>query len=440
MDITNYLNQEYSDAALYINFRNTAGIDGLKNAARKVVYTIRKRNIKEPLKVSNLGSEVAKEAAYLHGEAGIQGTIVTIAKSYCGANNLPVLEGVGSFGTRFTPDSAAPRYIFAKPADYFNELFKPEDDINLKYQKFEGEEIEPIYYAPTLPLLLVNGSKGVGVGFASDILPRSVENIFKMIRAKLTGKKIKSDWLTPHWNGFRGTVSSGEGSWIVKGCLDLKGKKAIVTEVPISWTLAKYIKHLRKLKEKGLITSFADYSEDDRFKFEVKLTDEEAAKSEDLIYKDLGLIETMSENFVTINENNAVDEYDTARAIFEDYFKLKMQTLKARLKSEIARLSQEESVLSETYRFVKLVIDGKVDVRLKKAEVEKVLKSLKFTIIDKLLAMPIYSLTADKAAELKSKWQDKTKELEAMKKETPESLWTKDLDTLEAKLKKLGKL
>lgn len=439
MEISKYLNDEYSSAALYMNYRNTSGIDGLKNAARKIVYTIKKKNIKEAMKVSALGSEIVKEAEYLHGDSGIQGTIVTAAKSYCGSNNLPILEGIGGFGTRFTPDSAAPRYIFAKPADYFNDLFKPEDDVNFKLQMFEGKPIEPIYYAPTLPLLLVNGSDGVGVGFSSDIFPRSVENVFKMCRAKLAGKKLKTEWFTPHWNGFQGDLEEVEGSWIVKGKMELTGKKALITEVPISWTLAKYTKHLRDLKEKGWITGFNDYSEDDNFKFEVKLTDLEAAKHPDQIFKDLGLIKSMTEIFSLIDEHNAAtDEITSARELFEYYFKIKIATLKARHKSEIARLTDEEKALNETYRFIKMVIADEINVKLKKAVVEKDLKSKGFTIIDKLLAMPIYSLTEDKAAEIKEKWQNKIEELEAMKKETPESLWSKDLDALEAKLKKLG--
>lgn len=438
MKITNFLNDTYSEAALYMNFRNTASyVDGLKNAARKVVYTIKKKNIKELQKVSALGSEVVKTAEYLHGDSGIQGTIDTMAKSYCGANNLPVLKGTGAFGTRFTPTAAAARYIFAEPAEYFNELFKPEDDINLGNQTFEGHEIEPIYYAPTLPLLLVNGSEGIGVGFSSDIFPRSIENMFKATRAKIAKKNLKNEWFVPSWKGFKGTVELVEGSWIVKGLATFNGKKVLIEEVPMTWDLQGYTKLLRKLKEDGKISRFNDYAEDDNFKFEVYLTDEELAKGQDIILKDLGLVKSMTETLTCIDENNAIREYNNVREIFEDYYKLKIETLKKRIKSEIARLSKEEKDLNETYKFIMEVIKGTVDMKLKKAEVEKVLKEKKYTIIDKLISLPLYNLTEDKAAELKKKWKDKVAELEQMKLETPESLWTKDLDALETKLKKL---
>ena len=118
MNISEFLNNEYSDFALYSNYRaHPSYIDGLKNSGRKLVYTIRKKNIKSTLKVTALTSEVVKAAGYLHGDASMCGTIVTRAQAYSGANNLPILTGEGSFGTRFIPEASAPRYIFARPAD-----------------------------------------------------------------------------------------------------------------------------------------------------------------------------------------------------------------------------------------------------------------------------------------------------------------------------------
>ena len=103
MDITDFLNNEYSDSALYMNYRSLPSyIDGLKNSGRKIVYTIKKKNIKSRMKVSSLGSEVVNTSGYLHGEGSIQGAIVTRAADYCGANNLPILKAEGSFGLVIT--------------------------------------------------------------------------------------------------------------------------------------------------------------------------------------------------------------------------------------------------------------------------------------------------------------------------------------------------
>lgn len=440
IDVTKFLNESYAEAAVYLAFRNTANyIDGLKNSTRKAIYTLKKKGLNKPVKVSGLAASTVDTAEYLHGESGMQGAIVTAAKSYCGSNNLPILEGIGAFGTRFSNKASAPRYIFVKGAPYFEDLFKPEDDINLKAQTFEGKEIEPVYYVPTLPLLLVNGSSGIGVGFASDIFPRSTENMFKAIRAKLSGKKLKTEWFTPYWRGFKGTVEQVENSWVVKGKATFNGKKVLIDEVPPEWELKAYQEHLKGLKEDGKILRYNDYAEDEVFKFEVVLSEEEMTKSEEVIMKDLGLIKSMSETISVIDENNAVNpDFTSAKDIFESYYKIKIKFLEARKLSEIQRLENEELLLNEKYRFIMEVIKGTVDIRKKKAEVEKILKQKGYTVIEELLRMPVYSLTEDKAEELKQIWKNKISELEAMKAETPESLWGKDLNALETKLKKLG--
>lgn len=441
MNITEFLDTQYNEAALYMLYRNTASyVDGLKNAARKVVYTIKKRNISHPMKVSALGSAVVEAAEYLHGDASIQTTIVTAAKSAGGYNNLPVLEGIGAFGTRFNKENAAARYIFAKPAEYFDLLFRKEDDPNLALQEFEGKPIEPMYYVPTLPLILVNGSEGIGVGFSSLVFARPVANVIKATRAFIEGKKLKSEWFYPGWHDFRGTVAPDEGTrWIVKGVYERNGKKVKISEVPISWNLKPFTDNLDKLKDAGKIRSYLDFSEDDHFKFEVTLSDEEALKTSEEIEKDLGLVEPMSEILSLFDETNQIREYNDIKEIFKDYCDIKIKSLQWRIKSEIARLSKEESDLKETLKFVKENIKGTIVLKnKKKAEAEKELKEKGYTIIDKLISMPLYSLTIDKVKELEDKVKAKTAELKAMKTATPQSLWSKDIDELEVNLKKTG--
>ena len=152
-EITEFLNNDYSNAALYMNYRATPSyIDGLKNSGRKIVYVIKKKGMKEKKKVSSLGASVVDFAGYLHGNTSIEGAIVTKTQSFCGANNVPILKEDGNFGTRLTPLPSAARYIFTKLPDYFDEIFVKADDENLIHQEFEGDEIEPLFYVPTLPI------------------------------------------------------------------------------------------------------------------------------------------------------------------------------------------------------------------------------------------------------------------------------------------------
>lgn len=436
MEITKFLNEQYSDSALYMTYRNISSyIDGLKNSGRKVVYICKKQNIKSQIKVSALGSKIVEGAGYLHADTSIQGSIVTLAQNFCGANNLPILEPIGSFGTRHIPEAAAPRYIFTKPTDYFDELFRKEDDLNLNKQEFEGAEIEPVFYVPTLPMLLVNGSNGIGVGFSSNILARKLENVIRIVDNYLHNKKSEDDLFKPYWNGFDGEINYlGDNKWQIKGKVELNGKKLLIKEIPISWSLPKYKEKLNKSKEKCFIEKYTDLSENDKFIFEVKLTDKESQKPLEDIMKDLGLIEVITENLVCVDENNSIREFNSIKDIFNDYCKIKKEFFNKRIKSEINRLEYELSYLQNCFNFVTEVVEGKINILLKKTEVEKILKDRNYNFIDKLLSMPIYSLTSDKIIELNKKMENKYLELEAMKKETPVSLWKKDLKELEKKL------
>ena len=436
MNVSKFLNEQYSDSALYINYRSTPSyIDGLKNSTRKVVYTVKKQNIKSQMKVSALGSKVVDTSGYLHGDTSIQGAIVTLAQDFCGSNNLPVMEPVGSFGTRHIPEAAAPRYIFTKPSKYFDYLFRKEDDHNLIEQEFEGEKIEPMFYVPTLPLILLNGSTGIGVGFASTILARDLNNIISIVNNFLNKKKSEDELFKPSWKGFKGEVNYlGDNKWEVRGIANLNGKKLTITEVPISITLQKYISILRKAKEKGIITKYIDYSENDQFNFEVTLSDKEAAKDKETIMTDLKLIETITENLVCIDENNSTKEFNSVKDIFKEYCKIRIEFLEKRLKSEIERLESEKNYLNECVSFILEVINNTINPKVKKDLLEKELAYKGYKIIDKLISMPIYSLTEDKVEELKKRLENKILELEKMKKETPITLWKNDLKELEEQI------
>lgn len=431
--ITDFLEDDFSSSALYLSYRSLPSVaDGLKQSHRKAVYTIKKRNIKDRQKVSQFGPLVAAETDYLHGDVSIIGAITTLGQDYAGTNNLPLLVADGNFGTRFSHDPSAPRYIYTYPQKYFNALFKKEDDCNLITQIFEGGVIEPRFYVPTLPLVLVNGCTGIGVGFASKILSRDSKNIITAIRATLDKKRFALKWLTPSFKGFTGdVVSVGDNKWLIKGKCSLKGSKLSITEIPVSYSLADYLTILKKLKDKGTILKYTDSSENDQFKFEVVLPVEEFSKDLDTIMGDLKLIVPFTESLTCLNEDNAITEYASPKDIFDNYVKIKLEYLTKRIKSEIDRLTKEAANLKEIYNFIKDVIEGKINLKLKKAEVEKQIKNRGYVNVEKLLNMPLVSITEERANEAKTKWEAKEKELDAMKHETPESLWKKDLDELE---------
>jgi len=234
MKITEFFKKDYVNFSSYDNLRKIASlVDGQKNASRKILYTILEKNIKEKVKVSQLGSKVAEFSEYLHGN--LDGVIVNLGQDFPGSNNIPLVKKSGNFGTRFSQEASASRYIYASGTDEFFSLFKQEDSPILKHQFFEGEKIEPMFYVPSLPILLINGSEGVSSGFAQKILPRNPEDVKSYIKNTINGKESKTA-LVPFFKGFKGKIIQGENSaqWIIKGTVQKVGiNKVLITEVPI---------------------------------------------------------------------------------------------------------------------------------------------------------------------------------------------------------------
>jgi len=165
--LEDFFNTDYVDSASYDNLRKIASIaDGLKNSSRKIIHTMIDKNIKDKTKVARLVSTIAEHTEYLHGEVGLAGVMVNLARKFVGTNNIPFIQRDGAFGTRHKPAAAAPRYIKTRKEDYLDKIYMKEDYPVLISQQFEGYNIEPRYFVPSIPMLLINGSEGLSTGFA----------------------------------------------------------------------------------------------------------------------------------------------------------------------------------------------------------------------------------------------------------------------------------
>lgn len=435
MKISEFFNNDYVDQASYDNLRKIASlVDGQKNASRKILYTILEKNVKEKIKVSQLGSKVAEFAEYLHGS--LDGVIVNLGQDFPGSNNLPLLQKKGNFGTRFSQEASAPRYIYTYGTPQFFELFKKDDTAILKHQFFEGQQIEPMYYVPTLPMLLINGSEGVSSGFAQKILPRNPDDVKKYITTKLNGKEPKTP-LTPFYQGFKGTIEVGENSsqWLIKGVLKIIGvNKVEITEVPIGYDLKSYIAVLDDLEERKVIQSYRDKSEDDNFYFEVTVPSKFLKEwpEEELMNK-LKLIKKVSENYTVIDENNKIVVYDCAKQILDHYIRVKRASLVDRKEHMKGRLDEEIRYDYSKYLFIKMIVDNTLTVsKRKKADIVKDLDKVKDILskddsYDYLLNMNIMSLTEERMNKLESDIKQKKSELDTLIKKSIEQLWAKEL-------------
>lgn len=437
MQLSNFFNSDFVDYASYDNLRKIGScIDGLKNASRKVIFTVLEKNIKEPIKVSQLANKVAEYAEYLHGS--LDGVVVNLGQDFAGTNNVPLLQKKGNFGTRFAQEASAPRYIFTYGSKNLFTLFKKEDLKILKEQMFEGERIEPVFYVPTLPLILVNGSEGVSSGFAQKILPRNPKSIIKYLTNKIQGKRSNKDLLKPFFNDFKGTVEQGETSfqWLIKGKIERTNKNQItISEIPVGYDLKTYIKVLKTLEDNKIILDWDDLS-DKEFKFIVKMNPKDLDKlSEDEILDKLKLVKKVTENLTCLNANNQIQEFQSAEEILDYYFKVKMEYLGKRKDYLVQELKTDLDILNAKITFIKAILDKSLVIE--KQPKDKIVKNLEKIITvkvqdsyDYLLNMPLYSLTLEKIKALTETLKNSKLKLKETQEKTLENFWLEDLEEI----------
>lgn len=433
--VTKFLNEEVVNFASYSTMRAIASfIDGQKNAGRKVIYSIMNRPNKDT-KVSILSGLIMTDTEYLHGD--ISGSIITLAQNYAGTNNLPLLTREGNFGSRFETEASATRYIFTAKEKYFDSLFNKEDNNVLINQSFEGTKIEPRFFVPTLPLILINGSEGIATGFAQKILSRNTDKIKKAILSILANKKINDDYLIPSFNGFNGIVTQGDShnQWLVKGTIKrLNSSKILIDEIPIGYDLKTYTGILDDLEENKVIKSYKDKSENDKFSFEITMSPSDLNKfSDDELLQKFKLIKKISENYTCLDENNRIRVFENTEEILRAFVKIKLEYIQKRKDYELQKLEEEIKIDFSKYLFIKNIVENKLTInKRRKSDIEIDLEKIDNIIkkdgsFDYLLQMNILSLTEERMNKLQEDIKVKKEYLDNLKSKSPEEIWKEEI-------------
>ncbi|QTF49396.1 topoisomerase II [Acanthamoeba polyphaga mimivirus] len=215
-------------------------MDGFKPSHRKVFYGSVEKNIyKQEIKVSDLTGFVSNMTKYHHGDQSLSSTIVGMAQNYVGSNNLNLLMPLGMFGSRLTggKDSASPRYLNTKLDDLAKKIFIDYDFDILQHQSEDNCRIEPVYYAPIIPMILVNGAEGIGTGYSTKIYPCNPRDIIANIKRLLTNENPKT--MKPWFRHLTGTIEKIDGAkYISRAKYEIIGKDTIhITDLPVGiWT------------------------------------------------------------------------------------------------------------------------------------------------------------------------------------------------------------
>ncbi|XP_021736177.1 DNA topoisomerase 2-like [Chenopodium quinoa] len=474
-------------------------VDGLKPTQRKVLFAAFKKNLINQAKVSQFSGYVSEKSSYHHGEASIQSTIVGMAQNFVGSNNINLFMPHGQFGTRNMggKDAASPRYIHTKLTEITRFLFPKDDDMLLNYLKDDGLTIEPQWYMPIIPTVLVNGSEGIGTGWSTFIPNYNPRDIIANIRRLLNDEPLVP--MDPWYNNFKGTIQKTARkdtgiTYTVTGIIEVVNESSIddhsvgdvtliITELPIrKWTqdYKDFLTSLAKEVEKGkepFVKDFWDNSTDDTVKFELLLTRKNynLAKEEGLLKK-FKLTSTLSTNNMHLfDEENKIVKYESPEKILEKFYPMRFVYYTKRKEQILETYHAELVKISNQVRFILAVVEDDIVVcKRKKAELVNELRQKGFDPIPKkksvesavvgatdnndetedqevsaenttstadhlsdydyLLSMTIGNLTYEKVQELCDNKEKVKEKIELLNKETERSLWSRDLDALEKAL------
>ncbi len=431
LNISDFIHKDLVNFSLADLKRSIAHVaDGLKPSQRKVMYSCFQKNLKDEMKVAQLAAYVAEKSAYHHGEVSLAETIVKLANDFTGSNNINLLEPCGQFGTRLMggKDASQTRYIFTKLTKEARTIFDPRDDDILTYLDDDGRSIEPEYYMPTLPMVLVNGSEGIGTGFSCYVPPFNPEDIKKNILSATRGQGMTK--MTPWFRGFKGTIQKqDDDSWVTRGVWTIIGKTIKVSELPPGRWTQDYKEHLDTLVEKKTIGSFTNNSTTENVDFVIQ-----DYSGRDLV-KDLKLEKTIRcSNMHLFHPTKGICKYESAEDILQDFINLRVEYYVKR-KARLLEITKRKAELcSRRAQFVKRVIDGDIVVfKRKKQDLEEELSAMFPRVddsFDYLLHTKTVDYTEERVAALFKEWEDLNEEVKTLQATGYLDMWKTDIKKL----------
>lgn len=452
--------------------------DGLKPSQRKVLYYVMRKKFGSSMKVSQLGGAVSKDTSYHHGEASLEGTIVGLAQNFVGAHNLNYLVPEGKFGSRYSKgkNHASSRYIYTKPEWLLQHLFKKEDAPLYKYLSDDGFPIEPEWYLPVIPTVLVNGTVGIGTGFSTFIPQHDPLAIIKRLKMLLHGKPLPEHDMTLWYRGFGGKIEKIEGSngYLCIGDYTIYNNHVRVKELPIDGCFEDYKRFLENLvrpqdddkKQKSFLADLVKNITTDSTLCQAEISfrpgglQKVLALGVEKFERELKLRSRFSINNMTLfNDKHEIKKYSSTNQIIQDYFVVRLEYYAKRRELMIAETAWLVNKISAKYRFVNEIIDKEIVIERKpRREIIEILEANnypKFTNSFKLkednnmhedelneeesgnesyhylLSMQIWSFSQEMLEKLKKELNEYGENLEKIKALTPQEMWLSDLETFE---------
>lgn len=452
MRISNFIDSRIKDFAYYTWPRAIPSVfDGMKVSQRKILFgCFLKKLYDKTLKVNQLQGFVMEHTQYHHGEASISGAIIGMAQGYVGSNNIPLLVNDGQFGSRIDggKDASAGRYISTKLEAITRVLF-PEADFELLENQLEDNmRIEPKYYVPILPMVLINGVDGIATGFSSKVPCHNPMDIIRYVRGWLNGDVSDIEPIIPWYRNFTGRITmvkakNGMKSWISEGKLSKKGKIYHIEELPIGlWTGDFKLFIENKLLKEKFITDYEHHNTANSVHFILKPTSKYTPDIDTKGNLSNLRVKKSLNNMHLLDKEGKPRKFNTVEEIIEYYCPERLSLYKKRRSYQIKSFKREISKKNNILRFILLVVEKKLDLYQSEEDLDADLEKHEFEKIggkngseilsfDYLLRLQLRTLTLNKVENLKKEIEKLKKSMSILKKKTEKDMWLEELDLFE---------
>jgi len=225
--------------------------DGLKPVHRRILYSLYEMGLKASASTKKSSAIVGYCLGryHPHGDSSVYYSMVGLAQDF--TKRYPLVRGQGNFGSIDDDPPAAPRYTEAKLSVLGEELLSDIEKETVDFvDNYDGTFKEPSVLPSPVPQVLLNGTVGIAVGMATNILPHNLnelcdalnylidhpdattEDLFQFVK----GPDLPTGGIIYGQGELISTYSKGKGSVLNRGKAEViekdKGAKIVITEIP----------------------------------------------------------------------------------------------------------------------------------------------------------------------------------------------------------------
>lgn len=443
--VSNFLNTDVLGFARYvIETRAIPNLmDGLRVGARKIIYAALTGDMKKGtnVKVPSLIGDTLK-LEYHHGDASLLNTIVQLSSTYkffCAP-----FEINGQIGSLRVPDcDTAPRYLHVKYSKFID-LFKVDNEL-MKPIVENGKKLEPKFFLPIIPVMLLQRTNSPGFGFSyrgfsfsfDDVIDACIQTI---INGSCTGLYYIP--LRPEIEGINpDLIIYNENKQLYFNIgeyqLDLDKDLLVVTDLPFNVTYKSFEERLDKLKETNYIADFSNQSRNGKIKYVIRFYKgrlKTLYKEKWKFYKNFLLyikIPKLTLNALDQNGKTIIN-FDTPQDLVNTFVSKRLVYYILRKTKTIDIIKEKIIDLTNKAKFIKLVIDGDLVIN-KRLEEDILIDLQKHNLPSEVLKLSISRLTKNEIDKSLKEIDELKEQLQYIIGTTPENMYLKDLIDLKYK-------